>query len=210
MRKLTVRGRRVGRIAAGGVLIAGALWIVYLLAETHRPRIAHAIPAIWGAAAIVYALCATLGSRRSLDHAQELAVPALAIPAAGAALMLPLTLHLLVALAIGCQARDFDEWAGLSVLFTGPTHLTLAALVARRARQLVTGVAAISPARIYGICVAVSCLPFAILVLPPFLVGLTGLPIAALLGWMAPLAARDLRAASAEALPRAAVVSRRR
>lgn len=210
MLKLTVRGRRVGRIAAGLVLIAGAAWLVYLLVETHRPQIAYTIPAIWVAAAATYALGAGLGSRRTLDHTQELALPALAIPAAGAALMLPLTLHLLVAAAIGCGARDFDEWAMVSLIVTGPTHLILAALVARRARQLVTGVPAITPTRIYVICVAVSCLPFAILVLPPLLVGLTGLPIAGLISWMATLAARDLRAAAAEALPRAAVVSGRR
>jgi len=204
--RLSVRGKRVGRIAAGVVLIAGAAWLVYLLMEVHRPRVAYTIPAIWAAAAVIYVLGAVLGSRRTLDHAEELAVPALAVPAAGAALMLPLTLHLLVSVVISSSLRGFDEWASLSLLFTGPTHLVLAALVARRARQLATGVPAISAAKIYGICVAVSCLPFAILVLPPLLVGLTGLPLAAFMGLMTPFAERDREAAAAEALPRAAVV----
>jgi hypothetical protein len=204
--RLSVRGKRVGRIAAGAVLITGAAWLVYLLAEVHRPRVAYTIPAIWAAAAAIYLLGAALGSRRTLDHSGELAVSALVVPAVGAALMLPLTLHLLVGVVISSTPRGFDEWAGLSVLFTGPTHLVLAALVARRARQLATGLPAISPAKIYGICVAVSCLPFAIFVLPPFLVGLTGLPLAALMSLMAPLAERDRRAAADEALPRAAVV----
>ena len=204
--KLSVHGKRVGRIAAGATLIVGAAALVYLLAETRRPNVAYAIPVIWAAAAVAYVLGAVLGSRRTLDHALELAVPGLAVPAAGVALMLPLTLHLLVGVAFLSAVRHFDDWAAMSAIFTGPTHLVLAALVAQRAQQLATGVPAMTPAKIYGICVGVSCLPFAILVLPPFLVALTGLPLAALMGWMGPLAMRDRLSADLEALPRATMV----
>jgi len=116
---------------------------------------------------------------------------------------MPLTLHLPFALLIAREARAFDMWAMLSMIITGPTHLVLAALTAHRARQLATGRIPLSPMKIYGACVAVSCLPFAIFVLPPVLVMLTGLALYPLIAWMEPLAARDRARAQAEALPRA-------
>jgi hypothetical protein len=208
MPKLTARGKRVGRIAAGAVLIAGAGVLVHRLVDGAEPRSQWVIPAVWAAAIVAYLVAGWIGSRRTLDHADELAVPGLVVPSVGAALLLPLTLHLAVAAAIAYPLREFDGWVLISVVFTGPTHLVLALLVGQRARQLATGVPALSPAKIYGICVGVSCLPFAILVLPPLVVGLTGLPMAALMAWMGPLAARDRLHAMREAVPRATAVQR--
>jgi hypothetical protein len=208
MPQLTARGKRVGRIAAGAVLIAGAALLVHRLVSDTEPRSQWLIPAAWGAAIATYFVAGWIGSRRTLDHADELAVPGLVVPSVGAALLLPLTLHLVVAAAISYPLREFDGWVMASVIFTGPTHLVLALLVGARARQLATAVPAISPARIYAICVGVSCLPFAVIVLPPLVVALTGLPMAALMAWMGPLAARDRLHAMVEAVPRATAVQR--
>jgi hypothetical protein len=203
MFKFTAYGRRVGRIAFGLVLLAGVAVLARRVWAYEEAWSAYAIPATWAAAFAAYAIAGLIGSRRTLDHAGELAVPGLVVPWAGAALLLPLTLHLPFALLLTHDARAFDMWVAMSGIFTGPTHLVLAALVAQRARQLATGARAIDPWRIYGICVAVSCLPFAIFMIPPILVMLTGIPMLAFLIWMKAFARRDRDRARAEALPRA-------
>jgi hypothetical protein len=208
MFKFSVRGQRVGRIAFGAVLLAGTALVAHRLWILDHPRLTHVIPPIWAAAFAAYLAAAAIGSRRQLDHAGELAVPGLVVPSVGAALLLPITLHLPFVAAFAHDWRTFDVWAAVGLVITAPTHLALAALVAQRARQLATGAQAISPQKIYTICVAVSCLPFAIFVIPPFLVALTGLPLAALIAAMAPLAARDRERAADEALPRAVAVAR--
>lgn len=206
MFRFTVRGRRAGRIAFGAVLLAGAALLVHRLTSAAHPRAAEVILVSWGTAFAAYALAGRLGSRRALDHAEELELPALVVPSLGAALLLPLTLHLPFAALISRELRAFDNWAQLSLLITGPTHLALAVLAAFRARQLALGVPALSPKWIYGICVAVSCLPFGIFVLPPLLVAATGLPLAALMAWMGSLAACERDQAASETLPRAIAV----
>jgi hypothetical protein len=207
MFKFTVRGRRAGRIAFGAVLLAGAALLVHRLTSTDHPRAAQVILAAWGTAFAAYAVAGRLGSRRALDHAGELEIPALVVPSLGAALLLPLTLHLPFAAALSRELRAFDSWAQLSLLITGPTHLALAVLAALRARQLALGVPALSPKWIYGLCVAVSCLPFGIFVIPPLLVAATGLPLAGLMVWMGSLAARERARAASETLPRAIAVA---
>jgi hypothetical protein len=208
MFKFSAYGRRVGRTAFGAVLIVGMGVLVRRLAiDVERAGSAYLIPATWAAAFAAYAITGWLGSRRTLDHADELAAGSLAVPAAGVALILPLTLHLLVGLALTRDLAAFDVWAAASAILTGPTHLAFAVLVARRARQLAAGAPAMPPNRIYGICVAVSCLPFAVIVLPPIFVMVTGLPILPLLHWMESLAARDRDRGAAEALPRAIAVA---
>lgn len=203
MLELSVRGRRIGRIAFGAVLLVGAALLVHRLITADDPRAGRLIFMTWGAAAAAYVIAGWIGSRRALDHAAELEIPGLVVPGVGLALLLPLTIHLLVAAVMVRELLWFDEWAQLSLVITGPTHVVLATLVAHRARQLATGAQAMTLVRIYVICVAVSCLPFAILVLPPVVVALTGLPVVALMAWMEPLALRERRRAAAEALPRA-------
>jgi hypothetical protein len=204
--ELNARGRRVGRIALGAVLFAGAAILVQRIEATDRPRAALVLAVTWAAAFAAYAIAGWLGSRRSLDHADELAVPSLVVPCVGAALLLPLTLHLPFVVGLASRRDAFDTWAAVGLIITGPTHLVFAALVGQRARQLATGAIAISARRIYGICVGVSCLPFAIFVLPPFVVAVTGLPLAAGIHLMEGLATRDRLRAAAEALPRATAV----
>jgi hypothetical protein len=201
-----VHGKRVGRIAFGVVLLAGAAILVQRLASLDEPQSRRVILTTWAVAFAAYAIAGRLGSRRVLDHAGELAVPALVVPSVGAALLLPLTLHMPFAMLVAPGAGAFDDWAVISAVITGPTHLVFAALAGERARQLAASDPAqspLSPLKIYGICVAVSCLPFALLVIPPFLVMMTGLPMLGGLALMDWLAARDRLAATAEAVPRA-------
>jgi hypothetical protein len=206
MFKFSVRGKRAGRIVFGAVLLGGMALLVHRLATRDAAHAATLIPTTWVAAFAAYAIAGWLGSRRTLDHADELAVPALVVPSVGMALLLPLTLHLPVAALMSTASRAFDQWALLGLVMTGPTHLVFALLVGWRARQLALGVPAIRPMKIFGICVAVSCLPFVLIVLPPFIVMLTGIPLLALMGMMEPFALRDHDRAAAEALPRAIAV----
>ncbi len=205
MFNFSVRGRRTGRIAFGAVLLVGMAILVHRVVTLDHPRVTLLIPATWGAAFAAYLAAGWLGSRRTLDHAGELAVPGLVVPSVGAALLLPLTLHLPVGMLMSDRPDSFDQWALLSVVMTWPTHLVFAALVGCRARQLALGVPALRPVKIFGICVAVSCLPFALIVLPPLLVALTGIPLLALMVMMESFAERDHGRGLAEALPRAIV-----
>jgi hypothetical protein len=209
MLAFNVHGKRVGRIAFGVVLLAGAAILVQRLATMDAPQARRVILTTWAVAFAAYLIAGRLGSRRALDHAGELAVPALVVPSIGAALLLPLTWHMPFATLVAPGRHAFDDWAVISAIITGPTHLVFAALVGERARQLATNDPAkppLSPLRIYGICVAVSCLPFALLVIPPFVVMVTGLPMLAGMALMDGLAARDRLAAIAEAVPRAIAV----
>jgi hypothetical protein len=208
MFKFSVRGQRVGRIAFGVVLLAGAGLLTHWLGTAGEPRSALVIVGAWAAAFVAYAIAGKLGSRRALAHADELATASLVVPSVGAALLMPLTLHLPFALAMTRDLDGFDGWAELSVFLTGPTHLALAALVALRARQLARGTRAIRTTVIFLICVGVSCVPFGIYILPPIVVAMTGAPIAGLIELMESLAARDRVKAVAEALPHAIAVRR--
>jgi hypothetical protein len=220
MFSFSVRGQRVGRIAFGVVLLAGAAILVHRLVMARPPSwdrpaawAAYVIPATWAAAFAAYVIGGRIGSRRALDHAGELAVPALVVPSVGAALLLPLTVHLPFWLALtrevhGFDVRGFDEWAALAGFLTIPTHLIFAALVALRALQLARGALAITPLRIFGICVGISCVPLAILVFPPMIVMMTGIPLLVPLSYMESLAARDRERGAAEAIPCAIAVRR--
>lgn len=209
MLAFNAHGKRVGRIAFGVVLLAGAAILVQRLATLDEPEARRVILTTWAVAFAAYAIAGRLGSRRALDHAGELAVPALVVPSVGAALLLPLTLHMPFAALVAPGAGAFDDWAVISAVITGPTHLVFAALVGERARQLAAHDPAqpvLTPLKIYGICVAVSCLPFALLVIPPFLVMMTGLPMLGGMAFMEALATRDRVAAADEAVPRAIAV----
>lgn len=205
MFKFGVRGRRAGRIALGGVLIAGAAVLAERLLHEGAPRAAAVIGGTWAAAIVAYVVAGLWGAPRALAEADELAVPALVLPSVGVALMFPLTLHLLFAVVLR-SVDGFDGWAQLAVWFTGPTHVVLAILVAVRAVRLVRGQPAQAPMSIYWSCVAVSCLPFAVMfMIPPALVALTGLPALALLEWMERIA--HVERYAADFVPRAIVVA---
>ena len=101
-------------------------------------------------------------------------------PLAGLALALPLSIHAGVALLVG--VGDFNGWVGLSCALVGHAHIALAILSVRRASRLVAGEKALSPSDIFGIVTGISAIPGAVFFLvPPLVVGATGLPFLYLL-----------------------------
>lgn len=211
--------RRIARIAFGVVLLAGMVALVVAAAagSSHGElppgrSAAQILGTTWFAATVAaaaaYALAAALPLRLAPD---ALFVPSLVVPAAGGALILPLTLHLLFLLMMGARSSGFDEWVRWSLVITGVAHLVFAAACVVRVRRLATGDASMTPGRIFWITVTATCLPFVVLWgIPPVVVALTGLPILPLLYGMKPLIdhERDEIAALPAQLPRAALVRR--
>ena len=179
-------GRAVGRIVFGLVLLGGAWILVERIAERSDPRAAAVIAASWTLAFLAGSTARLLTSALA-TRPNPLAWRAVsfAVPAVGIALLLPLTLHLPVALAIGVGLEGFDTWAKLSLWVSAPAHVVFAVLAAMRAVQLARGTRAITTWRVYVTTLIVSCIPYAIFYFVPVLVvGFTGLAIVPLLDRM--------------------------
>lgn len=203
--------RRAARIAFGLVLVLGMLVLVaFALHYGFRRMPIHAwqiLLGTWLAAFATAALVRMLARGITPGEPNELAehrqrVAALAVPAVGIALIAPLTVHAIVYLLGNVaetgtwggleRARDgFDEWVVLSLLLTGPAHITFATLAGRRAAQLARGAIEVSVRRIYIATLIAACIPGIVLLLPPVVVALTGLPMLPLLYWMPRIAERD-------------------
>lgn len=206
-----MHARQAARCAFGAVLVVGALAMFgFAAANTDAPcgispagvKLPAAAIAIasWATAMVAAAVAYHVARRWPPDQPRLAA--SLIWPAVGVSLTLPLTLHLPV-VVLGYGARAFDAWCVLSLVVVGLPHLALAILAAGRAHALAHGRDARSPWRIYASVVLVS-FTAVILVLPPILVALTGLPFVPLLAAMAPLAARERAiAAGTLSLPRA-------
>lgn len=213
-----VFARRAGRLAFGVVLLLGAVYLVLTMCFSghggHEGDAARILEWTWllaaGAGVAVWAIAAWL---RAPTDSDAVLTESLVLPTLGAALLLPLTLHLLVFRLLDGHswASEFDDWVGLSLVITGPAHLVFAILSAVRASKLAIGLPAPSPLKIYGLTVAASCLPFVLLMaIPPVLVAITGLPILPLLYGMERLIARERAAlAAVTALPRAVAIRAR-
>jgi hypothetical protein len=164
--------------------------------------------AVAGAVAIAVArvFAARLGRRWSPE---TLFVASLVLPAVGAALVLPLTLHMLVALVFAAPPPSFNMWVELSLYITGFTHIVFAISCALRAHSLAAGRPAASAGKIYTWTVLTSCVPFGLLVLPPVLVAITALPFIPMLRAMERVIDRERAeiAALPRALPRATAVA---
>lgn len=213
----SIFARRVGRIAASVVLLAGVVAIVataWAVEDRPAPELhtAELIGFTWLAALVLGAAAHGLVVLvRPAWRPEALLAESLLLPAGALALLLPITLHLLVALACGVGGTDFDRWVRGSMIITCMAHLLFAGLCMLRAHQLLRREPAISPLRIFGAVVATSCVPFVVLfAIPPVLVAVTGLPLLPLLRAMAPRIERERAelAAMPGLLPRAAVVPR--
>lgn len=191
--------RAVGRIVFGVVTIVGAAILVDRLIHRPEPHAVKVLGATWTVAFVAGWIVQQLelATKRA---GSDLLAASFAVPAVGVALLLPLTLHLPVALALGVGVAGFDKWAQLSLYVTAPAHLTFAFLAALRAIRLAQGRPAVSTRRIYVTTLIVSAIPF---VIPPLLVGFTGLAIIPLLDHMARMIERELT----PPLPTAIVVS---
>jgi hypothetical protein len=125
------------------------------------------------------------------------------VPSVGIALMLPLLIHMPFAHGIAGLEGD-DGWVRLSYVISGPTHLALAFMVARRGARLVDGRLVQSAGSVYLIACVISCVPFVVFVLPPLITMLTGVPFLGLLRYQEQLVERERAELEGEvAMPRA-------
>jgi hypothetical protein len=178
----SVLARRASRIAFGGVLIVGA---IALLTSTFRAH-ANELSILWQTwvSAVAAAALVRVTMARAPDR-DELAVPGLVVPAVGIALLGPLSVHALVCLATCGEwevARRFHEWVALSVVFSASAHLAFAVLSVKRARALLRERPAMSAGKVWCWTTGVACVPYVLVVIPPIVVGLTGLVF---LPWLA-------------------------
>jgi len=209
--------RRLGRIAFGLVLLAGAAVLTAgAWAGRSRgldgewPSAAQIIALTWLAAALAGTAVRLLAARvRWSRDPEALFAESLMLPTAGIALLLPITLHVPVVLAIS-DSRGFDLWVEASLWITGIAHLAFAGMSVQRARRLVAGQPAVAPRTIYVVTVVTSCVPFVVLwAIPPLLVAITAAPFVPLLRYQQRIVERERAelAAVAQALPRAIVRS---
>jgi len=217
-----VHARRIARIAASLVLIAGAVYLARaafqstmtsgcaLGCSSHGDIHAIAIIGVTWGVAIAVGLATWLVARRMTVRLapDALFAESLMIPAIGIALILPITIHMPFVLGLG--DRDlFDFWVGASLWLTGFAHLVFAVACAYRGYRLARAEPAWSPRVIYALTVVTSCFPFIVLfAIPPALVALTALPFLPILHRMEKIANRE-RAELADApeqLPHARVI----
>ncbi len=162
--------RQIGRLVFGGVLLAGATWLVAVLgadsfvrAVPYRPPLrlpaSEIIAVTWLAAlaagVVARVIAGRLGGPRSLDARFA---ASLVVPVFGIALLLPVTLHLPI-VALLADLDFFDVWAMGSLWITGLAHLVFAGLCALRAHDLAAGKRAVAPSAIYFATVLTSCVP---------------------------------------------------
>jgi hypothetical protein len=186
-----VVARRAGRLAFGVVLIAGSLLLATTaFDEEFRISAWQILTATWLLAPAAGFCVALVASRMPASaNPDALRGAALAVPAAGLALALPISLMMPFFVA---EPPAFDQFCVLALYATGHTHVVLAVLVVVRALQVVAGKRPIRARTIYSACCVVALLPF---VVPIAYVATLGALIFPLLGWMDGVAERD-RAAS--------------
>jgi hypothetical protein len=211
-----VFARRLGRLTFGAVLVAGVAMLTSA-AWVGRP---HGLGGDWPSGArilVVTWLAALLAGgavqliaarvRWSVDS-ETLFAESVMLPTAGIALLLPITLHMPIALLVS-DSRGFDFWIEASLWITGVAHIVFTALCVQRARRLVMGKPARPPRTIYIVTVLTSCVPFVVLwAIPPLLVAFTALPFVPLLHYQEKLVDRERAALASitQALPRAIAV----
>ena len=218
--------RRIGRITFGGVLLVG---VVHLIVAACSGELGHeslqaghagsgldaarTIERTWLIAVLAGVVAWRVAARLPFTpHPERLFAESLMVPAAGIALLLPITLHMPVILVIRDSAA-FDVWVVASMWITGLAHAVFAIGSMLRGKQLIAGEPACSPRKIYIATVVTSCVPFAVLyAIPPVIVALTALPFVPLLRAMEWIVIRERRelADAQNALPRAIAVMPRR
>jgi hypothetical protein len=204
---------QLARCAFGAALLVGAAILVATAFQIPNARpLLHAWMILAGAwaAAVVLGLVVGVAAYhlRARAGGVRLLAWSLVAPTVGVVLTLPLTLHLLVSSVMTIPATAFDDWCVISLILTGPAHITVAALSATRAIRLANGQDAYRPRSIYLWTVVVSCLPFIIFVVPPLVVAVTGLPLLPLLHLQARIArAEQPLAVQHDALPQARLIA---
>jgi hypothetical protein len=166
--------RQIGRLAFGGVLLAGMTWLVASLVVSSfddpgpvrlpgPAALAHfsagqVVVGTWLAALAAGTAARWIAMRRGGPPGSDTRFAAsLIVPSVGIALLLPITLHL--AVVPWLTRYDFDLWALASLWLTWHAHLVFAGLAALRARRLAAGQPALALRAIYAATVLASCLP---------------------------------------------------
>jgi hypothetical protein len=207
---MTIQQRRAGRTAFGTLLILGAVALAVDGLTALRYASDRAVVPAWIIVAFTWAIAigayflAAHETRASSDtdayRSEQQRMRSLTRPAVGLALMLPLTIHMPLAIAIGGPVC-FDGWSGLTVPFAGVAHLIFAALIAERVKAIARGAEHRGLLDLYLWTVVGGLIP---IVIPAIVVAITALPLLATL-----LPALDAMAASEHAeqaeLPRAIV-----
>jgi hypothetical protein len=197
---------RIGRITFGVVLLIG---VVHLIVARGFDA-ARTVELTWFIAALAGVVAWRVAARlRFAPNPERLFAESLMAPAAGIALLMPITLHMPVILVIRDSAA-FDVWVVASMWITGLAHAVFAFTSALRGKHLVAGKPAWSPRKIYIATVVTSCVPFAVLyAIPPAIVALTALPFVPLLRAMEWIVTRERQqlADAQHGLPRAVAVA---
>jgi hypothetical protein len=185
----SLASRRAGRIAFGGVLIAGAVAMVRDVgAFGDGPRIG----ALWIMLGSWFLAFVAGFVVSQLRITRQLRTASIVVPSIGIALMLPLLLHLPFVLPTGAKA--YNTWVALSLFAVGFAHVMFALLAALRAWQLSTGRRAISVWMVYVLVIIASGIPLGMFFLPPLITAITGLPVIGLLHHQETLANREREA----------------
>jgi hypothetical protein len=181
---------RASRLAFGLVMIGGAVVLVLnTSAFAHGERVFEAswVPerGWWHAWQVIVAtwIAASVASLPGLlirDRGDRWRTASYVVPAIGVALLLPLTIHMPIFLKVD-GAKAFDDWVEYSGIFVAAAHITFAVMVGSRARAIVEGREPVQVHTIYGVTVAMACVPGLIVVLPPLICAATGIPILPLL-----------------------------
>lgn len=176
---------RVSRLAFGFVMIAGAIVLVRNTLAYSNDHHAVANGTAWHAWQVIVgtwiaAAAASVVGLLVKDRGDHLRVASYVVPAAGVALLLPLTIHMPIALYLS-DADGFDMWCVYSGIFVGVAHIAFALMVGARARALVERREPMAVGTIYGVAVAMACVPGLLVVLPPMITAATGVPIMPLL-----------------------------
>jgi hypothetical protein len=203
---------QIARITFAGVLMIGGAYLFAAWAHpAHELHAARILSLTWIAALLAAAIAKRVALHLPLRGAPGARfAESWMAPAVSVALLLPITLHMPVALLIS-DARGFDTWVIASIWITGAAHVVFALGCALRAYQLAADRPVWwSPRRIYVLTILTSCVPFIVLAaIPPLLVAITAAPLLPLLQAMARVVARE-RAEIAEApraLPRAIAIA---
>ena len=183
-----VLAARAARIAFGAALTAGGLLLAadaalhpFIRALDGRPLATAIVAGAWlcAAAGALLAWGAVHAAVRVRDRGRvddRWLAASFMWPAVGLSLVLPLSLHLPFC------TDDFDEWVRMSCAIVGHAHVALAIMSARRMHRIARGERAMPASAIYGVTIGISMIPGGLLIMiPPLLVAVTGLPLLLLL-----------------------------
>jgi hypothetical protein len=198
--------RAIGRIVFGTVMLVGAAIVVQRSVTMAHPQVGKVIAATW----LVAVFCGWSIRHVSVIWTEgkpvdDIFTLSYAVPTTGVALLMPLSLHLVVASAIGETAAGFDTWAKLGLIVAGTAHIAFAICTTSRAVALAQGRIATSTRQIFVYTLVVSAIPFGLLLMiPPLVVGLTGLVMLPVIDYMPTMIERER--GPAHPLPQAIVV----